>query len=101
MVGTFVLYHESAEAPGQAALVVGVNDPELDADGQPLGARTLNLTVFPDQDAPPAPDVDAITTLEAGPGPSDWIGWLPVRVTDVGQDQPGKATDAYWSPLEA
>lgn len=103
MVGTMVLYHPEADAPGQAALVVGVNGPVREDDGPDpvISVETVNLLVFPDAgDADLESVLDAIEGGESADPPPSWMpGWMPYRAAEVHRDQVGKASGPFWEPI--
>lgn len=102
MVGTIVLYHRESDAPGEAAIVVGINPPALesDQDGATVGAATLNLIVFPDADGPSDDEIAELADQPEAPLLAS-LGWFPYRATEVPRDQEGKAAGPFWSPVPA
>ena len=102
MVGTIVLYHREADAPGEAAIVVGINPPALesDTDGAAVGAETLNLLVLPDADGPSDDEIMELADQPDAPVLAS-LAWFPYRATEVPRDQDGKASGPYWSPVPA
>lgn len=111
MLGSIVLYHDAADAPAEAAIVVGINPAWTDDETGETTAESVNLLVLPDRDGPTEAEAAAALREAAGIGDDGApqgeiasaalvsVGWLPYRAAGVPRDQPGKATGAYWSPI--